>query len=223
MPNILTDALAYIKAFFSADPMTVLDKAANEKQHIWSILGSGSILLVTLGIFGVILNIINKIYDMVYGLIAGHSGIPFVGASIVNALGGTADIESEINDVKVKIFFFVLLVTAAFYFAAAGLNTLFFTLQKKKAGYVQNMNLLSAAMMPLAVCGGAAFIFSFIYIPLSAVLLVTGLMCKYIMLYDGLKKTADFDSKSIWYVFGLIAANIVSFGLITYILINFMF
>ena len=44
-PNLFTFALDYIKQFFSSDPAAVLDKAIQEKQHIWSILGSGSILM----------------------------------------------------------------------------------------------------------------------------------------------------------------------------------
>ena len=207
-PNIFTYALEYIKAFFSADPTKALDKAAAEKQHVWSILGSGSVLLTTLGLFSIMLNSISSIL----GMIPGYSYFSY-------GMGMNADLTA----IKVKLFFYTLLVIAVFFFASAGLNTLFFSVQNKKTDYIQNMNILSVCMLPIAVCGCAAFIFGFVYIPVSLILLLLGLIFKYIMLCDGIKKAAAFDKNPIWYVFGLVTANIVAFGLIAFILSKMIF
>ena len=211
-----TGVLDYLKSFFSPDPSKALDKAIGEKKPVWSVLGSGSVLLVTLGVFGILLNCINKVYDLINDAL---SGIPFLGG----ALGSSLGMDAEFNKIKGTGFLYILLLSIGFFFASAGLNTLFFTLQKKKAGYVQNLNILSVAMLPLAACGAVGFLLSFIYVPISLLLLTAGVMFKYIMLYDGLKKTADFDQNPLWYVFGLIGANIVAFGLIAYILGQFIF
>ena len=207
-PNIFTYALEYIKAFFSADPTKALDKAAAEKQHVWSILGSGSVLLTTLGLFSIMLNSISSILV----LIPGYSYFSY-------GMGMNADLTA----IKVKLFFYTLLVIAVFFFASAGLDTLFFSVQNKKTDYIQNMNILSVCMLPIAVCGCAAFIFGFVYIPVSLILLLSGLIFKYIMLCDGIKKAAAFDKNPIWYVFGLVTANIVAFGLIAFILSKMIF
>ena len=202
-PNLFTYALDYVKAFFSADPTTALDKAVNEKHHVWSILGAGSVLLITFGVFGILLNCVNAVVEAI-------SGIPFAGV----AMGSYTE---QINDAKVGLFFEPLVIILVFFFASAGLGMLFFKLQKKNVSYIQNLNLLSVAMLPLAVCGGAAFIISFIYIPLALLLLFSGVFFKYIMLYDGLKKIVAFEKNPIWYVFGLVFTNMVSLMLVIYI------
>ncbi len=223
-PNIFTFTFEYLKAFFSDNPATVLDRAATDKHHVWSILGSASVLLITLGIFCVMRNSINKIYDMINEMVSNFvSGIPFLGNSLSSSVGESLGIDSQLSDLKVKLFIYSLLVVIAFFFASAGLNTLFFYIQKKKVSYIQNMNILSAAMLPLAVCGASAMIMSFIYLPIPLFLFTIGIMFKYIMLYEGLKKVAAFEKNPLWYVFGLIAVNVVSFALIAYILGKIMF
>ena len=198
-PNVLTFALDYIKGFFSADPMAVLDKAVNEKQHVWSILGGGSVLLVTLAVFGILRN-------SILSILALFSGYSFFGYDV------------DLTGLKAKVFFFVLLTVAAFFFASAGINTLFFYAQKQKADYIQNMNILSAANLPLAVCGAAAFLISFIYNPVAVLLLVAGVIFRYIMLFEALKKASASTKINMWYVFGLVGANVVALSLIAYLL-----
>ena len=203
-PNVLTFALDYIKGFFSADPMAVLDKAVNEKQHVWSILGGGSVLLVTLAAFGVLRNSVM----LVLAMIPGYS---YFGYGV------------DLTAIKVKFFFLSLLVIVGFFFASSGLTALFLSLQKQKADFFQSMNMMAVASLPLAVCGAAAFLISFIYVPLSLLLLIAGVIFKCIMLSEGLKKAVVSGKSSAWYVFGLMGANIVAFSLIAVIMSKMMF
>ena len=124
------------------------------------------------------------------------SGIPFLGNSLSSSVGESLGIDSQLSDLKVKLFIYSLLVVIAFFFASAGLNTLFFYIQKKKVSYIQNMNILSAAMLPLAVCGASAMIMSFIYLPIPLFLFTIGIMFKYIMLYEGLKKVRNYFKRT---------------------------
>ena len=206
-PSIFTAVLDYIKAFFSADPSAALDKAVNEKQHIWSIFGTGSVLLITFGIFGILLNCVNAIVEAI-------SQIAYMGM----LMGSTYT--QQIDDAKPGLFFEPLVIVALFFFASAGLDMLFFMIQKKNVGFIQNLNILSVAMLPLALCGALAFIISFIYIPLALLVLIAGIFFKYVMLYDGLKKAAAYEKNPTWYVFGLIFANMVSLILIVYVFVK---
>lgn len=206
-PTIFTYALDYIKVFFSSKAFSVMDNISKARMHIWGVLAPLGVLLATLGVFG----IINSVISSIMGMLGGYSSLlSLSGASVPGMSSGD----------NFKIFLYTFLIIAIFFFASAGINTVFFTLQGKKVSYVTNMNILSAAMLPLALCGAVGFVGSYIHIIVGLVMLFAGVIFKYVMLYYGLQKAADFRRSPFWFFVGDVIANMAAFLLIAYIFIK---
>jgi len=73
-----------------------------------------------------------------------------------------------------------------------------FAISKVDVPFVKVLNLTAVSLLPAAIAGVAAVLFSFFYSPASIILVVAGLIGNIIVLYVGLNQSAQFPKSPFW-------------------------
>ena len=119
-------------------------------------------------------------------------------------------------------FFLVFLSVLLELFAAAGINSVIFYLYKQKINYLRSLNILSASLLPLMLGGAVAFVLSFISIIFARIMILSGMILSFIMLYYGMQKACNFSKSPFWGFAAVIVADLTSLYVVLTMLGNLL-
>lgn len=191
-PNpMVTNFVSAIKTFWK-NPVATVGNAAKSTTHEW-------VLIAAIGI-------------VVYALAAAVVGLEMLGqmiGSVAGAMGGM--VGGMIGTIYpfFAIFGVGLLVAAvAFFGVSFGVWLLVSPIFKKQASFVQVMNMVAVASLPLVAIHVVNMLVGLVFSVATFVLFTAALMMSVILLYNGLQKFDKLD-KSPFYGFAIVMAAVV--------------
>lgn len=139
-------------------------------------------------------------------------------------LGGAASflISLGLFGIGTRKFFLVFLSVLLELFAAAGINSVIFYLYKQKINYLRSLNIISASLLPLMLGGAVAFVLSFISIIFARIMILSGMILSFIMLYYGMQKACNFSKSPFWGFAAVIVADLTSLYVVLTMLGNLL-
>lgn len=172
---IFRDFLNVIKGFFSKNTVKTVGDAAKSNGMEWIISASISVLTFALAVAVNAKQIINSLLGAVSGYVGGY----------IYKFG--------------PLFLFGLIIGAVTYFLMSG--TIFGAVKlifKKNTGFVNVLNLVAAATLPLSCVYIANMLLGFIWTGFIIVLFAAGTVSVAVLLYVGIQKLDKFETSPFW-------------------------
>jgi len=195
-PNpIFTDALAAVKQVFSPNPDNSVTTAMNSKAHVWVILGGLFILL--------------------YGLFFRQWFNSFMQdrlSAMMGGFGGMIDqreLSMLMGPILNQIFTSMLLMAAVYFFALCGAMKLVYVLLKVDISFVKVMNLVGGALLMMIVGLAVGFLVTFVHTWAGVGVAAIGSLGSMLMLYTGVKNSAQFKVSPLWAFLAMYTAAII--------------
>lgn len=186
-PNpAVTNFVAALKSFF-VKPMATVAGAAKSSTHEWALLAGMNVLVYALATAVVGLEMITQLLNALLGGLGGMVDLggfyPFFGVLGVGLLVGVA----------------------SYFVVALGIWVLVTQIFKKQATFINVLNMVAVATLPMTAISAANMLFGLIYAPLTFLLFITAFVMTAICLYNGMQKLDKLD-KSPFYGFAVIMA-----------------
>ncbi len=192
-----TGAAACAKAFFSANPLTAVQKAALSNSAAVSVIYFALFFVLSMS-FALVASMRNDLLSYAYI-------VPVDMSSAVPLLGGES-IDSNLALFLSLFACFALLEVIAVVIAISS-TTRLFLMAKEKPSLVQASNMLAVALLPMSLSFVLAIPLSFLSVEMSLMVIMVGLVMSVISYYFGLQKAASFSKSPFWFFFFLILAG----------------
>jgi len=185
---LIADSIAAIKQTFSINPEKALVTALSSKSNIWITLGGLYVLLSALVLRVLLGNIFSSFLDM-FGFAGG----------VTQSL-----ISEEISRMQNHVFMYGIITMAIYFFALSAFIKILYTLFSIDITFTKTMDIVATSSLVASVAMAGAIIISFVSISGAYVLVLVSSIAHTIMLYRGIKKSAEFPNSPFWVYMTLI-------------------
>ena len=190
--SVKDDCLNVLKKIFSPNPDDALQAAIDSKNHIWAVFGGLYVLFSSFAMMWIIEALIMQAIRAAAGPFAGFVRTGVRDLMPYGELFGTG----------------FLLATITFA-VLSGCIKLLYRVSRQDLSFVAVMNLVASSLFIFSAAMLAAVFFSFFFVQLSVLLIVTGAIGSLIMLYNGIQKTAPYNANRFWIFLGINAVTII--------------
>lgn len=189
-PNPMISKFVSVITSFWKSPTTSVASAAKSNTHEWSLLASISVVIYALAGAVVGLEMFSQVFSSLIGGLSSYVPVgdmyPFFAMFGIGLLVGAG----------------------AYGLTSLGVWVVTAQIFKKKVTFIQALNMVAVASLPLIVMHVLNMLLGLIYAPLTLAFLVIGVVMTTVLLYIGIQKFEKLD-KSPYYAFSILMASVV--------------
>lgn len=209
----VTEVIVCLKSFFSSRPLIAVENAARTKSaFVWVVFGA----IYLIATVTASLKLFTTIDINIFALISDEKMVNTISAA-------NGEISGEMLSAYVTLFIYAILMAALSVLVLACITMLIFLMAEEKPSFSQSLNITTVAAFPFALGMIAAFICSFLSIPLAILMLTSGLMASAVSYYFGMQKASSFKNSPFWVCFGGFIACGMLMGVLSVILAKLLF
>ena len=204
-----------IRGVFSGDPAAATATASEAKSPIWTLLGGAYVVIFAFTPFLLARSFLSSLMDTVSDTFGdlGLGGYSMPGSYFTDML----------NQIFGQVFGYSLLLGIVSFFIWATATHILFHSQPTTVGYVQSMNLASAALIPSTAGMVAGIILSLAYAPLGFLCIGIGQFASSMLVYQGVRHTNRLTKPAFWAYILICVGSILGMALCAFLLAKLIF
>lgn len=184
------------KTFFSPDPFQATERVIKGDNYVWAVFALLHVFFASLCTAAMTGNGFNWMVNKIFG----------------GSVAMLNFIESYTFGGLFALFLFGLLTLMGYVCAVAGIEYGFLGVDKKSLPFMTVLRTVSICCFPMTIACAAAFLFSFVLMPMAFVLLVAGMLASLGLLNESIKRQAgemNFWSTMLCNVAQIVAAMLI--------------